>query len=152
MEYNQDMLSLSDQPKKLPEMLNVLTILTFVGSAYTIIFQFMHYLNVCNGKEELLNLNIQLDDPIVVNIYEKALTILIVTLFTSLMCLFGAIQMRQLKKQGLIIYTIGKIFNPVVMLIIVGSDSLMGLKIIDQLIMPIIFIVLYTTQRKHLVN
>ncbi len=165
MEYNQDMLSLSDQPKKLPEMLNVLTILTIVGSAVALIVSIYNYFTVCKSAEDLTSKLEDLDLgngamakmmqsslEIANKNCENKLTILLVTIVGSLLCLFGALLMRKLKKQGFLIYTAGELITPLTTIVILGLGSMMGMLILTELIVPIVFIILYGLQRKHLVN
>jgi hypothetical protein len=76
----------------------------------------------------------------------------LVTIVGALLCLFGALLMRKLKKQGFLIYTAGELITPLASIVIVGLGSMMGMLMLTGLIVPIVFIILYGLQRKHLVN
>jgi hypothetical protein len=67
------------------------------------------------------------------------------------LCVFGAIQMRQLKKQGYFLYLIGELLPLVAVFLFMGIGALKGFGAIT-LVIPLVFIILYTMQRKHLIN
>ena len=69
------------------------------------------------------------------------------------LCFYGAMQMRNLKKQGYLIYVVGELLPVITTAIFVGFGSLFGgMAIVLSLLVPVVFIALYTTQRKFLVN
>ena len=165
MENNHDFLLQNQEKKKLPEMLNVLTILTIVGSAVALIGSIYNYFTVCKSVEDLttkledLDLGngtmakmMQSSLEIANKNCENKLTILLITIVGSLLCLFGALIMRKLKKQGFLIYTAGELITPLASIVILGLGSMMGMLMLTGLIVPIVFIILYGLQRKHLVN
>jgi hypothetical protein len=59
--------------------------------------------------------------------------------------------MRKLKKQGYFLWLIGEILPWVAMFIFIGGVFLKTF-MVWFLIFPVLFIILYTLQRKHLVN
>lgn len=157
-EFNQ-VLSSDDQPKGLPGMLNGLTILTIIASAFAMISAFYSYFTVCKSVEKIADqempdvggamgkmINDSLDT--LVKQCDNRLVILVATLATSALCLFGALLMRKLKKQGFMVYLIGELVGPSAMLVILGSSMMM----VMGMIFPLLFIILYATQRKYLVN
>ncbi len=150
-----------EQPegKKLPGMLNVLTILTFIGCAIGLIGSLYNYFTVCNKINEMNALGD--DNPMAGYMESMAesmqrqcdmkMPILLITLVCLVLCFVGAMQMRKLKKSGFYTYTIGEIIPPVAMLILVGGGSgFMGAMMIVGFIIPIVFIILYATQLKHM--
>jgi len=62
----------------------------------------------------------------------------------AVLCIYGALQMRKLKKQGLVIYSIGEIIFPLVTLLLVGFWSA-----VFGLVVAVLFIILYVIQRKQ---
>jgi hypothetical protein len=165
MENNQDILTQNETTNKLPQMLNVLTILTFVGSAIALIGGIYNYFTVCKSVEDLTSKLEDLDLgngtmakmmqsslEIANKNCENKLSILLVTIVGALLCLFGALLMRKLKKHGFLIYTAGELITPLASIVILGLGSMMGMLMLTGLIVPIVFIILYGLQRKHLVN
>lgn len=153
----------------LPSTLNVLTILTFIGSAIMAIFSIFGYFQAQTAyekRDEMIAKAYGEEVPAFVKgmmppkeqyiqmlekNYEVRLPILLLGLLSSALCIYGAVQMRKLKKQGFPIYTIGELLP------FVGSFLFMGTMAFSNsmsFIFPaiaILFIILYYTQRKHLV-
>ena len=155
-----------DNPEKskLPGNLNVLTILTFIGCGVGLIFIF--------ASKKLMELGIKMADrPEVAekmsdkeladmeklkSMYELMSSNWIAYLIPSLigiaLCLFGAIQMRKLKKQGFYTYVLGQILPIIGGGIVIGFSNqfsnwqsyVMGLGI------PLLFIFLYSRNLKYL--
>ena len=59
--------------------------------------------------------------------------------------------MRKLKQSGYLIYIVGQII-PIAAGFALGTQNFSDWKQLIGLVLPIVFIVLYTTQRKHLVD
>lgn len=150
--------------KKLPQMLNVLTILTYVGSGLGILSGIYSYFTICNSVETFEELEgLSSMDGLAGRMMEGAmelatkqcdsrLLILIATLAACALTIYGAMQMRNLKKQGFTLYAVGELLLPVVTIILLGSGALSGMLMATSFVFPIIFIVLYFTQRKYLTN
>jgi tryptophan-rich sensory protein len=66
------------------------------------------------------------------------------------LCIYGALQMRKRKKTGFSVYVLGELLPVVSTVIFIGTGSFGGLTIIGSLLIPVIFIILYSTQLKHL--
>lgn len=162
----QDQLNLEEKDlKTLPQTLNVLTILTYVGSALQLIGGIVNYFTIASSYkvyEGLSSNNYTIaDSPLsgVINAasstikkqYENRGLILLFAVLGAVACFYGALQMRQRKMQGYNIYVAGEIIPPVVNLILIGMGGL-GFLGAFGLVVPIIFIVLYSLQRKHLTN
>jgi hypothetical protein len=154
--------SFSDVPppaKKLPDMLNVLTILTFIGCAIGLVMSFWNYFTICNKLKEMGNLGE--DNPMAEYMNSMApmlqkqcdakMSILLIGLVCLLLCFAGALQMRKLKKPGFYIYALGEIAAPIAMAAIIGFGSgLMAIGSVFGFVISIVFIILYATQLKHL--
>jgi hypothetical protein len=152
-----------EEPRKLPDMLNVLTILTFIGCGLGALFSIYGYLNARSGYERLVEAQGQLDNapaflrsfmgPEAVEMarksYENRLPILILSLVSYALCTYGALQMREFKKSGFGIYTIGELLPLAFGLIFFGTRSFMGFGLIS-IIFTALFIILYATQLKYL--
>jgi purine-cytosine permease-like protein len=81
---------------------------------------------------------------------DNKMIILIITLVSLLLCFLGALQMRKLRKTGFNVYTVGELLLPVATIFILGSNSIMGAAVVSGLLIPIIFVILYSTQYKYL--
>lgn len=150
--------------KKLPSLLNVLTILTMVGCAFELIFG---TLNVVNGRKNLdkleeLQSSGQLDNaPAFMKkfagpealenarlAYENRIPLFVMMLAGMALCLYGALQMRKLQKNGYFMWLIGELLPTA------GSIILIGMGFVGNagwmLAFPLIFIILYSTQIKYL--
>jgi hypothetical protein len=149
------------EQKSLPSMLNVLTILTIIGSAFQIISSIYSYFTVCKSAEvletqEMPEVGGMLGDMIDSAVMllnkqcENRLVILVATLASALLCLLGALMMRKLKKQGFMVYIIGELVGPAAMTAILGSMAFGGMMSILGMIVPMVMIILYATQRKSL--
>jgi ribose/xylose/arabinose/galactoside ABC-type transport system permease subunit len=85
--------------------------------------------------------------------YENRMMILIFALVGVALCFYGAMQMRNLKKQGYLIYVVGEILPIISFAVFIGFGSLFGgITMIFSTLIAVVFIILYTLQRKHLVN
>jgi hypothetical protein len=81
---------------------------------------------------------------------ENRMPLLIVGLLGSALCLYGALEMRKLKKQGYLLWLIGEIIPLIGTMLFLGAASLSGFGLIG-IVFPIIFIILYTVYRKELI-
>lgn len=165
-----DMLNLEDKDiQKLPQGLNVLTILTYIGSALAAIMAIWNYISISASYKAYEQLNttmneLKTDNSAVNSIlsgateavkktYENRMMILIFALVGVALCFYGAMQMRNLKKQGYLIYVVGEILPIISFAVFVGFGNLFGgIAMIFYLLIAVVFIILYTLQRKHLVN
>ncbi|HEY4337835.1 MAG TPA: hypothetical protein VGM89_18120 [Puia sp.] len=153
--------SFLEEPKKLPEMINVLTILTFVGCGLGFIGSFWTFASAKGNYEKLASVNLDQmpdfvkkltgGDPLEMarKAYELRLPILLMGLIGCGLCLYGAIQMRQLKKSGFTIYTIGELLPIIISVVLMGSNATGAASIVGYCIY-ILFVVLYATQLKYL--
>jgi hypothetical protein len=159
-----DFLSNEEKAKKLPEMLNVLSILTFVGCGLFALTSVWGYFSAPKSYEEAQRLQSQMENvpafakslmggnmvEIARKSLENRLPILLLGLVGYALCLYGAIQMRQKKKAGFTIYVIGEILPLVTSFIFIGAAAFGGLSFAFALLFPAVFIILYATQLKHM--
>jgi ABC-type spermidine/putrescine transport system permease subunit I len=161
----QDFLSEMDQ-NKLPSALNTLTILTFIGSGFIILFsaitpRFMKLMKGFMDKamtgEAAANLSPkQIEDMRKANdMYDLVLKNASITIPVTIVCaiasIIAAVMMRKRKKDGLIIYIAAEILPLIVSIILMGSAQFTGvMSYVITFGLPLLFIVLYSMQRKHL--
>lgn len=154
----------------LPTGLNVLTILTIIGCVIGLGFSILGFVNAKSSydkKEQVLEqmksadtpkfLKSMMGDPAnfeqtVIKGYENRIPILILSLVALALCFVGAMQMRKRKKQGYLLYVIGELIPFVTMAFFIGFFALSGFTFIFSLVIAAVFILLYTMQKKHLVN
>jgi hypothetical protein len=166
-----DALNLEDKDmKKLPQMLNVLTILTYIGSGCAFIYAIWTYVSIgasykviegyksmtegLSGSESKAVQSIMSGSiDLVKKQYDNRLFLLLGSLIGAALCFYGAMQMRNLKKQGFPVYVVGELLPTLAFAIFVGFGNIFsGFAVIFWLLVAIVFIVLYATQRKNLVN
>lgn len=157
----------AEDKSKLPTGLNVLTILTIIG---TILFSFIGGVwgflsaeKTYKNTKDLLDSG-KLDEapawargmmtPEMLEMQHKMLEnkfpILIITLVAGALCLYGALEMRKRKKQGYILWLVGEILPMLATVIFIGTNAMKGFGLIGVLI-PVVFIILYTINKKELI-
>lgn len=158
----------NDQPRAgLPGMLNVLTILTFIGCgiAYlSLIWSFFTYSTFGKQMADMQEMQDELGDNEMANNmmrgsiemmqkqYDNRYILLVSGLLFTTMCLVGAMHMRKLKKSGFIIYTIGELAPVIITGALIGFSLIGGITTAVTAIFAILFVILYATQRKYLVH
>jgi hypothetical protein len=153
-----------EEPRKMPEMINVLSILTFIGSGLAIIAQ-LYYFTAAKrlydtsmaGLEKLDQApawarNLQGPDPagVIQRTFDNRFPICVMTIVAAVLCIIGAMQMRKLKKTGFYIYLIGELLPWLTTFIFIGAIAFGGLAIIFGILFTAVFIILYATQLKYL--
>jgi hypothetical protein len=153
-----------EEPRKMPEMINVLSILTFIGSGLVILVQ-LYYFTAAKkiydasmaGQEKIDQApafvrSMQGSDPIGViqRTYDNRVPIGLLNLVAAVLCIIGAMQMRKLKKTGFYIYLIGEVLPLLVTYIFIGAAALSGIGLLFSLLFTALFIILYATQIKYL--
>lgn len=161
----EDQISFNDQIKPaLPSGLNVLTILTFVGSALALLSGIWSYIsaeksyeNIQKAQENLANApgwvkGMMGPDAVEMakKTMENKLPILLLTLASAALCIYGAMEMRKLKKQGFILWLVGEVLPIVASVIFIGFGIFKGVTLFIMLF-PVLFIILYAVNRKHLI-
>ncbi len=156
--------------EKLPSGLNVLTILTYIGSAISLmgtLWSFATAKQTFETKDSVLEkmnsgempafAKSMMPDPahfeeMVTKSYENRIPILLISLIAVGLCIAGAMQMRKRKKQGYLLYVIGELLPFIAMVFFIGTFVLTGVGGMVGIGIAILFIMLYTAQRKHLTN
>lgn len=154
---------------KLPSGLNVLTILTFIGCAFQLLGSLWSFFTAKSSYENLDKLSAQMNsdsmpgwaksmmgDPetmvqMITKTYENRIPIVVLSLVAIGLCFYGAMQMRKLKKQGFIFYTIGELLPFLTQFLFLGAFAFSGFAMIFGTAIALLFILLYAMQRKHLV-
>ncbi|OIR00146.1 hypothetical protein GALL_177920 [mine drainage metagenome] len=161
-------MAFSDEPNAAPEYgsLKTLTVLTFIGSALGFIGGIYQFINAEKGVENMEKAMANPDTPefakkmMTPEALEAArigaankLPILILGLIGVVLCTVGAMQMRKLKQQGYYLWLIGEVIPIIGSLLFLGSAAFAG-GFMTYIIYGIIllFIILYTMQRKYLIN
>lgn len=145
--------------QQMPQVINILSILSFIGSAFQIISGIVSYFILpfsvkSVGETRALEKTREMkpfssflkwSTESTLRQYEYRVTVLIVTIVAALICVWGVWQMRKLKKAGFTIYTIGELVLPVFIAVVIDIwSSLFGF------VVAVVFILLYYFQRKHL--
>lgn len=165
-EFNpNDNLSEFDKPK-LPSSLNVLTILTIIGCSIGVlssIYSFITAKKTYETMKETINSG-KLDEapkwargmmnPEMLSLYRKMyenkLPILVLSLLALGLCFFGALEMRKMKKQGYTYWMVGEILPFATTIMFMGMSAFSGFGLLAAVV-PLIFIILYTVNKKYLV-
>jgi hypothetical protein len=163
-----DFLPTGNEKRVIPSGLNVLTILTFIGCALGLLGAGWNFINAKKGLDQM---EAAINSPNYENMpalakkfmspealevarksYENRVPINLITIIGVALCFFGALQMRQLKKQGYTLYLVGEIIPLIGTVIFIGMGALTGFAGIIAICITLLFILLYTGQRKYLVN
>jgi len=143
----------------------VLTILTFIGCVFEL---YSSVKNLLYGKEAVAKLEdaqVKLQDapafarkmagPEMLDIAKKsvenAVPIFIISFVSIALCLYGAIEMRKLKKQGYVLWLAGELLPYIGTLIFIGT-AFFSTYLAFILVFPIVFIILYTVNKKSLIK
>ena len=165
-----DVLNFDQNAKpKLPTGLNVLTILTFVGSAIQLLGALWTFFTAKQSYDGIDKLSEQMNsenmpgwvksmmgDPetmieMIKKSYENRIPIVLLSLVAVILCFYGALQMRKLKKQGFLLYTIGELLPFLTQFLFIGAFAFSGVTMYFVMGIALLFILLYSMQRKHLV-
>ncbi len=155
--------NLLEEPRKLPDTLNVLTILTFIGCGIFAPLSIWSFLKSKESYDKMQEAQSHLDSmpefakrftgPEMLEMarksYENRVPILLLSLVGFVLCTVGAVQMRNWKKSGFSIWLVGELLPLVVGLIFVGSGMFSVFAIIGYIIYAT-FITLYASQLKYL--
>lgn len=147
--------------------INVLTILTFIGCGLAFISAGWSAYNSGKSMEQIAKLQEQADqisetgNEMAVNMilqsiemakkqYENRYLLLIVNLLATGLCLFGAIEMRKMRKNGFYLWLTGELLPILITFAIIGFNLMGGIVLIASLLVSGVFIVLYGLQVKHM--
>ena len=153
------------QTQPLPRGLNVLTILTFIGCALGAIFTLatpwiMKFsLNMINKASETgadlspkQTADMEASRKVIELTQINMVPLLIIGAAGIILCFIGALMMRKLKKDGFWIYVVGQILPIIGSFALLGMAQFTGVSSYLMFLIPIVFIVLYSMQRKYLVK
>jgi len=141
-----------------PQGIKVLSILTYVGSGLQILGSVFNYFMSAYSVKQLeamkemekqssmkgMSSFFKWSTDATLKQYEYRLTLLIVSVVSAVLCIYGVLQMRKLRRQGFVIYSIAEFAFPVVTTVLVGFVS--G---VFGLLVALLFVILYALQRKH---
>ena len=160
MQDQQDYLHHSFEVKPaVPNGINVLSILSFIGSGFQLLGGIAAYLIIPFSAKSVPETRtlvktremkpfsgfLQWSADATIKQYEYRVPILIVTIITALICIYGVWQMRKLKKSGFTVYTIGELALPLFTAAVFDIwSSILGF------VIAILFIILFSVQRKYL--
>jgi hypothetical protein len=161
-----DVLDFTGENAKIPTGLNVLTILTIIGSILGLlssVWSFFTAKQSYDKTKELLDSGKMDTAPgwakgmvspemlaMQQKMVENKLPILILSVVGCALCLYGAMEMRKRKKQGYIFWLIGELLPILTSVIFIGTMALKGFGLL-MLLVPLVFIILYTVNKKDLV-
>jgi hypothetical protein len=155
---------------KLPSGLNVLTILTFIWCAVQLLSSLWGFISAKKSYDGIEKLSEQLNsenmpgwvksmmgDPdtmikMITKSYENRIPIVLMSVVAVALCFYGALQMRKLKKQGFLLYTIGELLPFLTQFLFIGAFAFTGFMMYFFIAFALLFILLYSMQRKHLVD
>ena len=149
---------MNESPKR-PQFLTVLCILSFIGSALAFFGAIWGFFSIKASSAVLENMgNVQGDSfgmvsgmqETMLKAVENAVPNLIIGIVCSLLCLYGAIQMWQLKKIGFFIYSFGEIVPAISGFLLGGGGLIGGVGAIVGLLFAVVWIVLYAVNLKHM--
>jgi hypothetical protein len=163
-----DFLTAPAEKPKIPSGINVLTILTFIGCAVGLIGCVISFVN---SKANVDKIESTINSPEYENMpslakkfvnpealevarktYENRVPLNARAIICIGLCFYGALQMRQLKKQGLYLYIVGELLPFIPYVIFIGMSAVTGLSGIIALVITLLFVILYSAQSKYLVN
>jgi hypothetical protein len=163
-----DLFNEQQAPKGLPGNLNVLTILTFIGCGLSYIGLIISLFtnsagNIEKQREQMEEAQEAMNNPKMAEMlqqtmdvaqknYDNRYILLASGLLFTTMCLIGALQMRRLKKSGYMLYLIGEVAPVIITAALIGFSLVGGIMTTMTAVIAVVFVILYSTQRKHLVN
>lgn len=155
--------------ESLPTGLNVLTILTFIGCALSLLSSIWSFISSKKTYIERDKVLEQMSSPqmpafakkmigdpqqyieMVTKSYENRIPILIIGLVSVALCFVGAMQMRKLQKQGFLFYVIGELLPFISFVFFIGTFMISGFAFIFFAVVAVLFIAMYAINRKYLI-
>lgn len=153
------------QPPRVTGMLNVLTILTFIGCGISYLGTLFSYFT--STEEQIAKIREQQENlegggfagkfmegsmEVLQKSYDYKNLLLASGLIFTTLCLIGAIRMRKLRKSGYFIYVVGELAPIVIAIGLFGSSFFGAISVVFSAIFAVLFVILYSTQLKYLVN
>ncbi|UEG48572.1 hypothetical protein LK994_07975 [Ferruginibacter lapsinanis] len=150
---------------KLPQSLNVLTILTFIGCGIGALGAVATPFIMKFSKEMMdkaTSMSTEMSDKQLADIargkhmieltQQNIIPLTIIGVISIIACLVGALWMRKLKKDGYWLYVSGEVLPLIGNAVFLGAAAYADWKSYLGLLVPVVFIILYTLQRKYLVK
>ena len=148
----------AEAPKR-PTFITVLCILTWVGCGIGLIMSLVAWwgtraaaamMDVAGSMAEGAGANTDAMPGMAeaMNALKYANMLMIISVIGTLLCLVGSIQMWKLKKMGFYLYVVGELAPPIATMVLLGGMA--GAMGIVGLILPIVFVVLYGLNLKHM--
>lgn len=162
-----DVLNFDQNAKpKLPSGLNVLTILTFIGCTVfglVTLFLPMIYKFALSMMEKATSSGQELSSKQLADMekskaamelaQQNMIPLMIIGLAGIILCFVGALWMRKLKKDGYWMYVAGELAPLIAGVFILGTSQYTSIwSVIFSAGVPLVFVILYTMQRKYLVK
>lgn len=164
-EATKDLLEYDDQGKAImPTGLNVLTILTFIGCSIFGLFTLftpMIYKFSLNMIDKAKSSGQELSEKQLAEMeksraaielgMQNMVPIMVIGLVGIVLCFVGALWMRKFKKDGYWLYVAGELAPIIAGVLIMGTGQFTSVwSVLAGAGIPVIFVVLYTLQRKYL--
>jgi len=144
--------------------LKTLTLLTFIGSGISLVYilitpWFLNFSSrmldqaTSSGKELTASQAQKIADGHKALDLAKAnlVPLMVIGFIATVACIIGAMWMRKLKKEGYYLYLAGEILPLIAGFILMGTAQFTGVvSMVIALAIPIVFIILYTTNFKYL--
>jgi len=153
----------SFEQAKLPQGLNVLTILTFIWCGILTLLTFcapmindffLEYLNkqLTSGKDLTAKeiAKIEKSKEAIELAQQHMVPLLAVGLIGVALCFVGALWMRKLKKDGFWLYVAGELAPVIALGFIMGFEYYQSVGNLVGALIPVLFVILYSFQRKYL--
>jgi len=154
------------QAKTMTGTINVLSILTFIGCGIAFISAIWSLYSSGKSMEQIAIMQEQVDQmgetsetaanimlqsiDMVKKQYDNRYLLLIVNLLATGLCLFGAIEMRKMRKNGFYLWLTGELLPILITVAIIGFNLMGGIVLGASLLFAGVFIVLYGLQVKHM--
>lgn len=154
------------QAKTMTATINVLSILTFIGCGIAFISAIWSLYSSGKSMEQIALMQEQVDQmgetsetaanimlqsiEMVKKQYDNRYLLLIVNLLATGLCLFGAIEMRKMRKNGFYLWLTGELLPILITVAIIGFNLMGGIVLGASLLFAGVFIVLYGLQVKHM--
>jgi hypothetical protein len=150
--------------QKLPSGLNVLTILTFIGCAFwglitmltPVIYNFFKNITdkaLSSGKELSAKqlADIEKGKAAMDLAVQHMIPSMVIGMVGIILCFVGALWMRKYKKDGYWIYVAGELAPIIGGFLLMGTAQFTGvMSVLFAVGIPVLFVILYTMQRKYL--
>ena len=150
---------------KLPSNLNVLTILTFIWCAISLLITIatpalfnwskgMMDKAASSGTDYSAQQLADMDRArqIMDVTQQNMIPLMVIGFIGIVLCFVGALWMRKLRKDGYWLYVAGELLPVIGSIILLGKYEFADWKSYIGLAVPIVFIILYTAQKKYLVK